>query len=389
MKKLLTWLSILISFSLVLAPGSWAKVVSAPTDYVLAEDEVIDDDLFVAGENVTIEGTVNGDLYAAGANIKISGVVKGDVLAAGGMLEITGEIEDDVRVAGGNINIQGAVIGDSLTVAGGNVNVEEGSVIGGGILFGAGSVNINTDVTRGIMGGGGSVRIDGSVGKDVYVGAEELTLGTKAAVAGDLTYQAEKEARLLETATVSGRIRQILPSQKRVTVEMNKPELIKEVGKKFKFGMALWSYSAALVVGGLALYFFRKPSQQIVSELEKNWPACLGWGFLLIIVALPALIMLMVTMIGLPLALILGLLFVIDLYLSKLVVGMALGRKLESLFPKQKMGVYLSFALGLAVYYLLGSLPVLGVFVKLVALVLGLGAIFSYKRSQLKGYKKA
>lgn len=383
MKRYIIFFTFFLSLVLFLAPSVRAKVISSEKEVVVEEEEVIDDDLFVAGESVTIEGIINGDLYAAAGNIKISGTVNGDVIAAGGMLEITGEIKDDVRIAGGNINIQGASIGDSLTVAGGNVNVEEGSTVGGGMLFGAGSININTDVTRGVMGGGGSVKIDGSVGKDVYVGAEQLTLGPNADVAGDLTYSAEKEARLLKTATVSGRVRHILPSQKKVTAEITKPELAETVGKKFKFGLKLWSYLSALVVGGLVLYLFRKPSQQIVSSLEKNWLANLGWGFILIIIALPAFIMLMITGIGLPLAVILGLLFVIDLYLSKLVVGMALGRKLESFLPKQKISVYLSFALGLAFYYLLSSLPILGGFVKLMALLLGLGALFSYKKSQL------
>jgi len=159
--------------------------------------------------------------------------------------------------------------------------------------------------------------------------------------------------------------------------------VVKAVGKKFNPVMKLWSYLSALVVGGLTLNFFRKPSQQIVSNLEKNWLASLGYGLLLVIVALPAFIMLMVSGIGLPLAVILGLFLLIDLYLSKIVIGIVLGKKLETFLPKQKMSGYLSFALGLAIYYLLSALPILGGFVKLITLLLGLGALFSYQKSQL------
>ena len=380
--------SFFLSIALFLTPSVQAKVISSEEQVVVEEGEVIDDDLFVTAGDVTIKGIINGDLYVGGENIKISGIVNGDVLIVGGVIEITGEIEDDVRVAGGSINIQGASIGDSLTVAGGSVNIEKDSTVGGGLLFGAGSVNIGAEVGRGIMGGGGSVNISGSVGKDVYVGAEKLTLGPNIIVAGDLVYGSEKEVKLSETAIVSGKIRYLSPTRKKVTSEIAKPGLARVIGDKFRFAARLWSYLAALLVGSLALYFFKKPSEQIAGSLEKNWLSNLGHGFLLIIIALPVFIMLAITGIGLPLAMILSPLFLINLYLSKIVIGVFFGKKLETLLSKQKMNVYLSFASGLAIYYLLGALPILGGFVRLAALLLGLGALFSYQKTQLLKNRK-
>jgi hypothetical protein len=365
------------------APSAEAMVISSETDVVVAKGEIIDDDLFIAGESVVIEGTVEGDLYAAGGNVKVSGTVNGDVMVAGGTVEISGTVQNDVRVAGGSINITEAQIGDSLTTMGGNVNVDKSSSIGGGVLFGAGSINIDSDVTRGVMGGGGSVKINGLVGRDLRVGAGELSLGSDTVVSGDLVYSTEQKVQLLGAEQVVGRVRYIEPSGQAVTKQDDKPELEEGLISKLKFGMTAWSYLAALIVGGLALYLFKKPSQIIVRNLEKNWLSCLGWGFLLLIVTFPALLVLMVTGIGLPLAVILGMLFVIDLYLSKLVVGMALGKKIEAFFPKRKVGVYVSFALGLAVYYLLSIIPILGGFVRLVTLLLGLGALSGYIKAQL------
>jgi len=388
MKRQILFFAFFLGIALFSAPSIQAKVISSEKQVVVEKGEVIDDDLFVAAEEVIIEGIINGDLYAGGGNIKISGIVNGDVVAAGGAIEITGEIKNDVRVAGGSMNIQGASIGDSLTVAGGSVNIEESSTIGGGFLFGAGSVNISADVTRGIMGGGESVNINSLVGKDVYIGAEKLILGSNTIIAGDLVYSGEEEVKLLETATVLGKIRHISPTQKKVVAEIARPKLARTVGKGFRSAMKLWSYLAALLVGSLALYFFKKPSEQIASSLEKNWLSSLGYGFLLIIIALPVFIMLMVTGIGLPLVMISSLLLLIDLYLSKIVIGVFLGKKLETLLPKQKMNVYLSFAFGLAFYYLLAALPIVGGFVKLIALLLGLGALFSYQKTQLLKNRK-
>ena len=68
----------------------------------------------------------------------------------------------------------------------------------------------------------------------------------------------------------------------------------------------------------------------------KNWQSNLGWGFLVLVLAFPAFIILMLTGIGIHLALILMVLFFLTLYVSKLFVGMAIGKKLATYFPEKK-----------------------------------------------------
>ena len=50
---------------------------------MIGKDEVINDDLFVGGATVTVDGTVNGDLITMGQTVVINGKVTGDVLTAG------------------------------------------------------------------------------------------------------------------------------------------------------------------------------------------------------------------------------------------------------------------------------------------------------------------
>ena len=114
MKKIILSLSIAIIVSFVVFPVTVnAMIVNSKGNVTIAADETIDDDLFIAGETVTIRGVINGDVYAAGGTVDIDGVVNGDVLAAGGMVTISGQIKDDVRVAGGQVTISNAIIGDN------------------------------------------------------------------------------------------------------------------------------------------------------------------------------------------------------------------------------------------------------------------------------------
>lgn len=80
----------------------------------IGAQETINDDVFMAGDTVTVAGTINGDLFVAGSHVIISGVVNGDVYAAGETIEITGTVTDDVLVASNTASFVRAVIGDGI-----------------------------------------------------------------------------------------------------------------------------------------------------------------------------------------------------------------------------------------------------------------------------------
>ena len=95
--------------------------------------------------------------------------------------------------------------------------------------------------------------------------------------------------------------------------------------------------------------------------------------------------LLMFTGVGLPLAMIVGALFVLDLYLAKIFASLALGKVLARNFG-WKLRPAAVFFVGLVVYYLLRLIPVVGMFVRLAALLAGLGGVWLYKK-QLLGKK--
>lgn len=382
MKRLFLFSALCASLCLVMAQPAEARIITSETNAIVGPEVVIDDDLYITGQTVTVEGIVNGDVYAAGSNVTVRGTVNGDVLAAGGMIDVSGTVTDDVRLAGGTITITGATIGDSLSVAGGNVIIDEQSTIGGGLLFGAGSITVSTDVMRSVVGGGGSVTLNGTMNKDVYVGTEQLQLGSNSAIMGDLVYGSEKELNSALTASVAGQVRRYEPPEQVRAARTYDKEAARQAVRGLQYGMLLWKFLSALLVGSLVLYFFSKPTQAIVAGLEKNWLSTLGWGFIVTVAFLPAMVLLAITGIGLPLALLITLAFAIEVYLSKIVVSVLIGKKLETVL-NQKLNPYVSLALGLGLFYIVGALPFIGFFVKLATLFLGLGAIVSYKKEKL------
>ena len=144
---------------------------------------------------------------------------------------------------------------------------------------------------------------------------------------------------------------------------------------------SLLSFIGALLVGWICLKFFPKASKDSANLISTSLFRSLGIGLLVSIIIIPALILLAITGVGIPLAGLVFLLYLINIYLTKLVVGYSLGIWLSGKFEWKNMSQVFIFAIGLFVVYLLKMIPVLGAFVSLITFWVGLGALFLYYKS--------
>ncbi|MEW5870351.1 MAG: hypothetical protein AB1894_13840 [Chloroflexota bacterium] len=111
--------------------------------------EVIEDDLYLFGNLVTINGTVKGDVVAFGSSITLNGLIEGDFIAAGRDVTINGEVTDDLRMAGYALKLgPEAKIGDDALAAGFSLEANQGSTIGGALVVGAFQAVIDSQVAQ-------------------------------------------------------------------------------------------------------------------------------------------------------------------------------------------------------------------------------------------------
>ena len=382
MKKIFLFPLFTIYCLLFTAIPTFAKVVSSEETVTIASDQVVDDDLYVGGPTLEMAGVINGDLYIGAGTVDISGKVKGDILAGGGIINISGKVGGNVRVAGGQITIKTAEISGSVTTFGGSVSIDENTKIGGGVLLGAGMVDIDADINRGIVGGAGTLSIGGKVGKEIKVAADTLTIKKTAEIASDISYTSENEIEVAEGSIVFGKVSQIFPPKTEL------PKGLPGVARRVGFGFKVWAFFAAFLIGSVLIYFTPRHTETIAMRiLEKPWQSLL-WGFLVTVLICPAFVLLMITGIGIPLGFILLGVFILGLYLAKIFIGLLFGRSLFEFLGKKETNVYLSLALGLAVYYVLASLPIVGPFVVLATLLFGLGSLFTFTREALIGFRQ-
>lgn len=377
---------LILTFALLLPGFALAFDIKADENSnIIDGDQVIDDDVIITGGTVEVDGTINGDLKAFGANVVVSGEVNGDVMAfgssinikglvfgdvttAGGMVTINGEITDDLIAAGGNVNLEGEVR-DNVILAGGMLNVADQAKIGRDLLIGGGTVTIAGEVKRNVTFGAGQLSILGEVGGNVSGEADEdVEIGSKAEILGNLEYKSSKEANVNEGAQVAG-------ENKWTQIEKDnnqKSFLSKALGKVYS-GLAL------LVVAVVAVLLFPKKSEEVIDNINSKPGKSFLYGLILLLIAPFVIVIVAVTILGIPLAIILGVFYGILLYVSKIYVGLWAGKRildyLKSKNKNQLKTLVLPVILGIFVMWILFIIPFVGFIVKIVATIFGMGAI--------------
>jgi len=98
------------------------------TDKSLTVNGILDGDaVSVGGASVTVTGRITGDLVSIGGLVGIPGLVEGDVAGIGCPVEISGRVEGNVASVGGSVELSGTgeVDGDISAVGGSIVKGEK------------------------------------------------------------------------------------------------------------------------------------------------------------------------------------------------------------------------------------------------------------------------
>ncbi len=362
---------LIVAASLLVRPA-WAQDEhpnSAERDVVtLPAGVVVNQDYFAYGERVEISGTVNGDVYAAGGQILVDGTINGDLLAAGGAVTISGTVSQDARIAGGQIAVNGA-IGRNLTAAGGNVELNDPAAIGRGLVAAGGRVRLAAPIEKDAKIAAGSVTVSNTVKGNLHAATGDLRLTSKAAIAGNLTYWSQTDASIDPGANVVG----VITHKTMPEYRGPKPgALIGALAGLFVLAK-LVSLVSTLVLGLLFLYLLPRYTGSTVSTLRTRPWASLGLGFVALVVTPAAAGMLLLTVLGAPLALLLAVLYLAALYVVRVFVIIWAGTAMFAWTGKQVRPVW-ALLIGLVIYAMLTLVPFFGWFVTLFVTMLGLGA---------------
>ena len=311
-------------------------------------------DYFGAAQTIVLSGEVDDNCFAFAQQVELDGGrVGGDIVSLAQELDIHGIVDGDVYFGGETLTL-----GPDALVSGNIYMAAEGLVLEGrvlGCVFGA----VDWACLEGHLGGG-----------DFHCNI--LELGSEARIEGDLRYASEREADVDEGATVLGDLEHWTPPV-RIHHETDK-ECGGGCGFLGSFAWWLWWLLSLWVLGMLLHWLGRPLMRAAAAAVGSRFGPSLGWGALTLILLPLAAVLAMILVVGIPAGMLALTVYGILISLAALPVALWFGLWLLRMMGHEcKSGVGALF-IGLLAYMLLGAVPVLGIIVKAVVAVLGLGA---------------
>lgn len=348
----------------ILSSTMMATAVMAAESEVatVAVNDTVSGDYFAASGTVTIDGKVTSDVYVAGGTVNINGTVAGDVIAAGGTVNVRGKVDGSVRAAGGDV-IVGGEVGRNVTIAGGNLKLATSAVVRGNVIAAGSVIDIMGPVAGSVRLAGEEVTLRGSVGSETRVKADQLTIASTAKLSGPLTYTSPEIARIEAGSQVTGPVtRHLEPKEER-----------RDAGWMAGFQI-IWVILSALVMGLVIVAIVPGAMTASAAKLGHRPWASLGMGALIIFGGPIAIIMVIFTLVGIPLALVAGLVWLLAILIGPIVAALWFGQLVTG-FTHWKLNAMMSYILGSLMLGLLYLIPVIGGLLALAACLLGVGAM--------------
>ncbi len=357
---------IIIIFAIILAlsvPGN-ALVFKSGRDILIGSDEVIDDDLIATGRKVKIDGRINGDLFAFAQEVVITGVINGSIYTGGSEIKYNAQNCRSLWAFCGTLEADGS-IENNLLFFGGQLKTEKNSLIKKDLIAYGGEVDIDGEVQGRVKGEMGRFNLQGKIGS-ANIGANKTSIKSGSSIMGDLLIKGKKEPQIEPDAKVMGK------------TEYKKIE--EKEGKHKKGGLGGFIktifFISRLIIGIILIALF-KPFITKTNEILKNstWKS-LGFGFLTIIVIPVAMVITLITVIGIPISIFCLFLFLTISYLSGIVFATGFGEVLIRLIKKEgTISPFISFIVGIIIVSIISLIPYLGFFVRLTVLFFGTGML--------------
>lgn len=347
-----------------------AFAVAAGENGYLSKDRVVNDDFISAYQTVDVQGVVNGDVIMAGGVVDFSGKSSGDILAAGGNVRLRGQNDGNIRAAGGNVFIEGGT-GKNVTAAGGNLSLDEKSNISGNVYLAGGMVEAKGTVGKNLKVAGGSVILAGTVKGNVEIMADQITTRPDAKIGGNLTYYSNSDLNIDKNIVAGEIIRKNIPMKYR-----------KDNSLGVFLGAQLFGFLGILVLAYIFYKLFPKNSRDIFRMLleKESWKMIVIGIFAMIVIPVLSIIS-MITIIGMPLAMVLIFVFISAMFLSKAIASVALGHAINSRFKPQEFTQsfpVMDFILGYLILEVLMLIPFLGQLTAFLIFLWAFGGLMKY-----------
>jgi len=292
--------------------------------------------------------------------------IDGDAVLAAGSIDVRGRIGEDLRVAGGFVTLAGPVQGEALVVAG-SIAFGPDSDVGGRAWLAGGDVAVAGRFRRDVKVYARNILVLGHVTGDTHLFGTTIELLPTARIDGNVTYVSNTPIKIHPGANVMGKITREpgrLPTLRMPGWPPFRPLLM--------FGL--------LAAGALLLALFPRFTASTVQTVRGSPLGSLGLGTAIFFSLPPVILLLVISIIGIPIALVLAGVYAAALLAGFLMAAFFVGERLLQLARRRTVATGYwarvgALAIALIILWLVRHIPYAGGLLILLALVIGLGAM--------------
>jgi hypothetical protein len=289
---------------------------------------------------------------------------------------------DDHLCFAGDTVVRSEEMPDNVVLFGCGARVQSGAKVNRDVVSFGGDVVIEQGVTvgRSVVVFGGDLQLAGQVGGDVTVFGGRITLEPTAVVARDvLAFGGAVDKK--EGAVVRGNIER---NAGNAFPNVRVGPFVPNLSSRNDWG--LWNFFAGIfqsfivtlgliALGALIMVFLPNQLKLVSDVAQKSALPSLGVGCLTWLVVPPLMILFILTCLGIPLSMVLGVLFAAAGMFGWVALGAVLGERLTTALKAQNIVPILAMAIGLLVLWFVTAVPVIGGLIWLFAAALAIGAV--------------
>jgi cytoskeletal protein CcmA (bactofilin family) len=357
------------------APSSALDLHFHEREVGVAAGETVEQTMFVNADTVRVDGIVEGDLFVLLAErLILRGEVRGNVFSAARTIEMSGKVTGNLHAVGESVRVDGQVEGNMYSVSelvtlAGSASVERDST------HVAAGATIDGEVKRDLFAFGDWLEVRGSVGRNVDARGDRVSLLDTARVGGDVDalFWSEAEVEVAPGAAVAGEVRSRVHEHHRRSWFARYAHvhyylwLAVRLAAAFSFGMVLFALFPRLFAVHL--------------ETAAEFGRSLGLGFVFLVATPVALCLLAITLLGIPLALFGLAVFATAVYVSGILIAALLGTQLIRPDAETWGSFGIALLAGLAIVLIASQIPFVGIPVRFVVVLAGLGLLVEQARS--------
>lgn len=326
-----------------------------------------EDTYFNVDDDINFEAyDIKHNLFSIGKYIKTYGTIEGIHFALGNELNISSY--DDYGVYfGNNVDINSTIFYDLFAV-GNSINLSSESNINRDAYLAGNQVYINTNINGNLFVTATSLYLNNvTIFGNAYIAASEINFGENVTILGDLKYNDNVVTKGIENASLNIVKTYEISDDSEIIDEDEMP--VQRFYSKIRSGISL---SVVLII---IFSLFPKLYEKLPKEINEKISKYALSGLIALVCTPIAVILLMITVLGIPLALILLLLYILFIYLSFGISSIIVGKLILTKLLKKNSNMYLEILIGVFTVKLLTLIPVVASILNVVCLITGLGII--------------